>query len=67
MCNSIANEYIKHDLTKKAISSVNIVNYINSQKDSVENRLKESEQKIQVFKKQNSTESQKVQLYDRRS
>ena len=50
MCNSIANEYIKHDLTKKAISSVNIVNYINSQKDSVENRLKESDKKFKFLK-----------------
>ena len=57
ICNSITNEYIKYDLNKKAISSINIVNYINSQKDSVELRLKDSEQKIQVFKKQYDVKS----------
>ena len=53
MCNQISYEYIKYDLQKRAESSVNIVNYINDQKDSVEVRLRVSEKKIQGFQKQN--------------
>ena len=46
ICNSIAKVYLEYDLQKKATSSVNIVDFINAQKDSVEIRLKNSEREI---------------------
>ena len=57
MCNEIAKSYIEYDLTKKAISSVKIVEFINAQKDSVDVRLKDSEREIQLFKKENNVKS----------
>ena len=57
VCNQIAQSYIEYDLTKKAISSVKIVEFINAQKDSVDVRLKNSEKEIQLFKKENNVKS----------
>ena len=53
MCNEIAKSYIEYDLTKKAISSVKIVEFINAQKDSVDVRLKDSEREIQILEENN--------------
>ena len=53
ICNQLALEYIDYALDKQRKSSINIGKYINAQKDSVEIRLKNSEKKIQDYKKQN--------------
>ena len=60
VCNQIAQSYIEYDLTKKAISSVKIVEFINAQKDSVDVRLKDSEREIQLFKKENNVKSSDI-------
>ena len=60
VCNEIAKSYIDYDLTKKAISSVKIVEFINAQKDSVDVRLKDSEREIQIFKKENNVKSSDI-------
>jgi capsular polysaccharide biosynthesis protein len=60
VCNSIAKEYLNYDLEKKAVSSVNIVEFITAQKDSVEIRLKRSEREIQGFKKLNNVNSSSI-------
>ena len=51
VCNQIAQSYIEYDLTKKAISSVKIVEFINAQKDSVDVRLKIVNEKFSCLKK----------------
>jgi len=60
VCNEIAKSYIEYDLTKKASSSVKIVEFINAQKDSVDVRLKDSEREIQLFKKENNVKSSDI-------
>ena len=60
ICNSIAHSYLEYDLNKKAISSVNIVDFISKQKDSVDVRLKNSEREIQEFKKINNVNSSEI-------
>mgnify|MGYP001348298072 CR=1 FL=1 len=54
ICNTITKVYLNYDLYKKATSSINIVEFINAQKDSVDVRLKSSEKEIQEFKKNNN-------------
>lgn len=53
----LAKEYNRYIFNRKNTSSKNIVQFIESQKDSVEKRLKESEQLIQVFQRQNDVQS----------
>ena len=49
----LASEYNKFVYDRQNTSSTNIVQFIKSQKDSVDKRLKESERLIQVFQKSN--------------
>ena len=49
----LASEYNKFVYDRQNTSSTNIVQFIASQKDSVDKRLKESERLIQVFQKSN--------------
>lgn len=53
----LAFEYNDYVYNRKNTSSKNIVHFIESQKDSVEKRLKESEQLIQAFQRQNDVQS----------
>lgn len=52
--NAIAEEYLNYDVERKSESSKNILNFINAQLNIVYEELKNSETKLNEFKKQNN-------------
>ena len=52
--NTIADEYLNYDVERKSESSKNILNFINAQLSIVYEELKNSETKLNEFKKQNN-------------
>lgn len=52
--NTIADEYLNYDVERKSESSKNILNFINAQLSVVYEELKNSETKLNEFKKQNN-------------
>ncbi|MCB0779540.1 MAG: hypothetical protein KDC03_08420, partial [Flavobacteriales bacterium] len=53
MASSMANTMIAYDLERKSESAENILNFIESQKDTVFDKLRRSEYLLQSFKKEN--------------
>ena len=58
ICNSIVKIYMNYEINKKQKSTDKIVSFIESQKDSVRNRLIKSEKDLRIFKKNNKLNQQ---------
>lgn len=53
ICQAMADAYITYDLQRKSESAENILQFIESQKDKVFKELRDSEMKLEVFKRDN--------------
>ncbi len=53
ICQAMADAYIAYDLERKSESAENILRFIESQKDKVFAELRDSEMKLEVFKRDN--------------
>ncbi|MEO8734080.1 MAG: GNVR domain-containing protein, partial [Flavobacteriales bacterium] len=53
LCQAMADAYIQYDVERKSESAENILRFIESQKDTVFSQLRDSEMKLQEFKKDN--------------
>jgi capsular exopolysaccharide synthesis family protein len=53
LCQAMADAYIQYDVERKSESAENILRFIESQKDTVFAQLRDSEMKLQEFKRDN--------------
>ena len=62
ICNSIVKIYMNYEINKKQKSTDKIVAFIETQKDSVKNRLIKSEKDLRIFKKNNKFKNKLIDL-----
>ena len=62
ICNSIVEIYMNYEINKKQKSTDKIVAFIETQKDSVKNRLIKSEKDLRIFKKNNKFNNELIDI-----